>query len=115
VAILQKPAYDGKSPGRNIDRLIQENKIRILNLEREQPKIDYPCTWVYKVIGSDFDSLKQAVSQVLQNKQYQSEESNVSSKGSYVSVKVELVVENEDIRNSIFSDLRDHDDIRMVL
>ena len=84
-------------------------------METEQPKIDYPCTWIYKVIGSDFSRLKQAVSQVLQDKEYQTEESNVSSKGSYVSVKVELVVENEDIRNSIFSNLRDHDDIRMVL
>ena len=59
--------------------------------------------------------MQDAVSQVLADRKYISEESNMSSKGSYVSVRVELVVENEDIRNSIFSDLKDHDDIKMVL
>jgi len=51
----------------------------------------------------------------LEEREYYSEESNMSSKGSYVSVKVELVVENEDVRNSIFIDLKEHKDIKMVL
>jgi len=63
----------------------------------------------------DFNSLQKAVSQVLADREYISEQSNMSSKGSYVSVRVEIVVENEDIRNSIFSDLKGHDDIKMVL
>jgi len=63
----------------------------------------------------DFNSLQKAVSQVLADREYISEQSNMSSKGSYVSVRVEIVVENEDILNSIFSDLKGHDDIKMVL
>jgi uncharacterized protein len=115
VAIFQKPAYHGKSSGRNFSRLNQEITIRILNFDEETPKIEYPRKWVYKVIGMDFTRVQVAVSQVLANKEYIFEESNMSSKGSYVSVRVELVVENEDIRNAIFSDLKDHDDIKMVL
>lgn len=46
---------------------------------------------------------------------YNSEESNISSKGAYVSLKVELIVENEEIRNAIFFELKNHDDIKMVL
>ena len=67
------------------------------------------------MIGSDFDSLDIAISEVLANKEYESEKSNTSSKGAYVSVKIELMVENEDIRNSIFYDLKQHVDIKMVL
>ena len=84
-------------------------------MDTETPKIEYPCKWIYKVIGYDFMTVQQAISQVLINKDYTSEESNMSSKGSYVSVKVEIIVENEDVRNSIFSDLKDHNDIKMVL
>ena len=77
--------------------------------------IDYPCNWVYKVIGSNFKIVNNAISEVLGEKKYTSKKSNMSSKGAYISMHVELVVENEDIRNTIFNALRQHDDIKMVL
>ena len=77
--------------------------------------IEYPCNWVYKVIGSNFKKVNSAVSEVLTGKKYTSKKSNMSSKGAYISVSVEIIVENEDIRDSIFNALKMHKDIRMVL
>jgi putative lipoic acid-binding regulatory protein len=59
--------------------------------------------------------IKTAIEEVLQDNRYTLEKSNTSSKGAYISVKIELVVETEDIRNSIFNDLKQHDHIKMVL
>lgn len=89
----------------------------MINLENIEgsPGIEYPCNWIYKVIGTDFKTVKKAVSEVLDDRQFKIDDSNMSSKGAYVSVKVELLVENEDIRNSIFNTLKQHKNIRMVL
>lgn len=88
--------------------------INIENIEGSA-RIEYPCKWVYKVIGVDTKTVKQAVSEVITDRKYTVDNSNKSSKGTYVSVKVELIVENEDIRNSIFNLLKQHDNIKMVL
>ncbi|MCB9059296.1 MAG: DUF493 domain-containing protein [Calditrichae bacterium] len=78
-------------------------------------KIEYPCNWIYKVIGENFKTVNAAIAEVLTDRKYKSNKSNMSSKGTYISIKVELVVENEDIRDNIFHSLRKHDDIKMVL
>lgn len=80
-----------------------------------KPGIEYPVNWVYKVIGIDFETVKQAIAEVITDKEYSVDNSNISSKGAYVSVKIELVVENEDIRDSIFNELKQHQNIKMVL
>ncbi len=89
----------------------------MINIEKIEGNagIEYPCNWIYKVIGSDFNSVKEAIAEVISDKSYSVDESNTSSKGAYVSVKVELLVENEDIRNSIFNNLKQHSKIKMVL
>lgn len=78
-------------------------------------KIEYPCNWIYKVIGENFKTVNTAIAEVLSDRNYKSQKSNMSSKGTYISIKVELIVENEDIRDNIFHSLRRHDDIKMVL
>lgn len=90
-------------------------RIKILNFDNEEARIEYPTPWIYKVIGADFQQVKIAVAEVLENTEYTIEESNVSSKGAYISVKVEVLVENEDIRDSIFFDLKQHSHVKMVL
>ena len=80
-----------------------------------RPVIEYPCRWIYKVIGKDFTRVRQAISEVITDRKYSVDNSNSSSKGAYVSVKIELVVETEDIRNLIFNKLKQHQNIKMVL
>jgi len=86
-----------------------------MNKKIEEAKIEYPCTWHYKVIGSNQKKVENAISLVLSRKKYKSKKSNMSSKGTYISIHVSLIVENEDIRNSIFTSLKQHKDIKMVL
>ncbi|KAA3617004.1 MAG: DUF493 domain-containing protein [Calditrichaeota bacterium] len=86
-----------------------------MNKKIEDAKIEYPCTWDYKVIGSNYKNVENAIKSILSEKKYTSKKSNMSSKGTYVSVSVSLVVENEDIRNKIFNDLKQHENIKMVL
>ncbi len=86
-----------------------------MNKKIEEAKVEYPCKWDYKVIGNNYTNVELAISSVLSGKKYSSKKSNMSSKGTYVSVHVSLVVENEDIRNKIFNDLKQHSDIKMVL
>ena len=81
----------------------------------EQAKIEYPCTWHYKVIRINYKKVEGAISTVLSEKEYTFKKSNMSSKGAYVSIHVSLIVENEDIRNKIFTDFKEHEHIRMVL
>ena len=77
--------------------------------------IEYPCSWEYKVIGENFSRVSKAIAEVLADKNYSSKKSNMSSRGTYVSIRVELIVENEDIRNAIFYQLKQHEHIKMVL
>lgn len=77
--------------------------------------VDYPTHWTYKVIGTDFKMITAAIAEILADRKYKSKKSNMSSKGTYLSVQIDLVVENEDIRDSIFYSLRQHTDIKMVL
>lgn len=86
-----------------------------MNKKIEEVKIEYPCNWDYKVIGINYKKVQTAIASVLSAKKYKSSKSNMSSKGTYVSVLVSLTVENEDIRNSIFNSFNQHQDIKMVL
>lgn len=86
-----------------------------MNKKFKEAKIAYPCTWHYKVIGSNFQKVEDAIDGVLSKKKYIAKKTNKSNKGSYVSVHVSLIVENEDTRNSIFMAFKQHEDIKMVL
>ena len=86
-----------------------------MNKKIEEAKVEYPRTWDYKVIGRDFQNVENAISKILANKKFTMQKSNISSKGSYISVLLSTVVENEDIRNNIFVELKQHSDIKMVL
>lgn len=78
-------------------------------------EIDYPCRWLYKVIGTDEASIRGAVLEVVDVSDVMIELSNTSSAGSFVSINVEVTVESHDERRSIFEALRSHAAVRMVL
>ena len=37
------------------------------NINNQEVSIDYPCEWLYKVIGSDKESVHNAVADIIQN------------------------------------------------
>lgn len=83
--------------------------------EQEQPKIDYPCPWQYKLIGSDIKAIKQAIIDIIEEHDHTVALSNTSSSGKYISLNLELEVHSEEHRDHFFFKLREHIDIRYVI
>lgn len=85
------------------------------NSGRHKLKINYPCEWEYRIIGTNEESLKLAVSEILGNKKYVLSFSNISKTGKYISLSLSAFVENEDTRNRIYISLRKHTAVKSVL
>jgi putative lipoic acid-binding regulatory protein len=81
----------------------------------DQPKIDYPCEWEYRIIAQSEESLRQAVSEVLGAKQYTLSFSNTSKGGKYISFALKTIVAAEKERNDIYVSLRKYDSIKSVI
>ena len=84
------------------------------NRENGKASIDYPCEWVYKVIGSDKESVYGATAGIMQDSAYQIDDSNTSKTGKYLSFNVTIMVGDEACRNKIYQAFKEHDDIKFV-
>jgi putative lipoic acid-binding regulatory protein len=80
-----------------------------------RPFIEYPCPWEYKAIGWDENSMREAITEILADRQHDLSFSRASSSGRYCSLLLVVTVDNEEHRNSIFQALKEHRHIRMVL
>ena len=81
----------------------------------KKPNIEYPCNWDYKVIGTNVDEMIKAIEQVAVGMEYKISSSNVSSKGNYFSLGLQVYVSSEVIRDIIFAKLKDNEFVKMVL
>jgi putative lipoic acid-binding regulatory protein len=84
------------------------------NRDNEETSINYPCEWIYKVIGSDKESVHNAITSIIQGNKYQIDDSNSSKSGKYLSFDVTVMVGDEEYRNKIYQALKGHDDIKFV-
>ncbi len=82
---------------------------------KKKPDIVYPCRWLYKVIGKDPNLLQQAIVSSCMGVPVTITPSHSSSRGTYISLNAELTVENEKTRLSIYQELCQHPDIKLVL
>jgi len=78
-------------------------------------EIEYPCEWIYKIIGSDIVRMKAAAQGIISEKEFTIDVSRGSSKGNYVCLNLKIMVTSDHERTSIFSALGTHSDIKMVL
>jgi len=81
----------------------------------EQLEIEYPCTWVYKVIGQDCTLLKDVIVLACAPENVTISHSNSSSKGKYHSLNAELIVKSEVTRLAIYETLKNHPVVKLVL
>ena len=81
----------------------------------QKAKIDYPCKWSYRIIGTDENLLREAVKSAVGNKKYALSVSNHSSGGKYQSLNVELQVNDARERLRIFENLKNNVAINFVL
>ena len=83
--------------------------------EQNKPKIEYPCPWQYRIIGEDAVAMRKALAGAIEVERCIVSEKNRSASGKYVSMEVELIVQNEEERQALYQFLAEHPAIRMVL
>lgn len=87
----------------------------IINNSNKKMQIEYPCRWLYKVIGPDQDAMRRAIEEIIQVETCTITFSNASSKGKYLCLNVEVMVHDEDARNSLYMKLKAHHCVKTVL
>ncbi|TLD87813.1 DUF493 domain-containing protein [Helicobacter sp. MIT 05-5294] len=80
----------------------------------EEQKIQYPCTWHYRIIGTNKEELRLAALELI-DKEILCTPAKESSKGKYHSVNIEVIVENQEERDRIFANLHHDSRIKFVL
>jgi putative lipoic acid-binding regulatory protein len=86
-----------------------------MNEEGCKPRIDYPCCWVYKVIGRDPESMRSAITEAMAGCAHAVTPSRSSRSGAYQCLNVETTVESEPVRLDLYERLRRHPAIIMVM
>jgi len=83
--------------------------------EKRKVQLKYPCPWVYKIIGSDADEMRRAVSEIIRDRSFKVSLSRSSDKAKYHCLNVELSVESESHRTALYEALKAHRAIKLVL
>jgi putative lipoic acid-binding regulatory protein len=86
-----------------------------MNENECKPRIDYPCLWIYKVIGRDPEGLRCAIAEIMKGSEHTVTPSRSSKTGSYHCLNVEMTVESEPVRLGIYERLRGHPAVIMVM
>jgi putative lipoic acid-binding regulatory protein len=89
--------------------------VEIINDNEKKLVLEYPCSWTYKLIGHEKEAIQKAIHDVILQREHNLNHSNNSKTGKYVSMNLDLVIQNEDERNFIYEALKAHQDIKMVL
>jgi len=87
----------------------------MIDLNQHQLELNYPCSWKYKVVIRCEHKIKQIVTDVLEDRKHKLTPSKTSSKGKFESHTIELTVENEEDRKSVFHSFSSHEKVKMVV
>ncbi len=80
-----------------------------------RPEISYPCTWEYRVIGTDRQRLRQIILSACEPAVPAIRDGNRSSHGRYCSVNASVEVTSEDMRLAIFARISNNPEIKLVI
>jgi len=82
---------------------------------KKKPKIEYPCNWGFKLIGRDRDKIKDAIKDIINDREYECRDGNISRSGKFVTVNTNCNVESQEDRDRIFKAFSEHKNIDMVI
>jgi len=82
--------------------------------KNQPPRMDYPCRWIYKVIGSDEAAMRLAIADIM-TCDCDVTPSRNSASGKYLTLDVSLLVEDEASRLSFYDALCKHPSVKLVL
>ena len=77
--------------------------------------LEYPCKWIYKIIGADEDQMRCAVKEILRDRNYSISHSRSSETAKYQCLNVELLVESEIQRKAFYEALKALPSIKIIL
>jgi len=83
--------------------------------KKNKLQLDYPCPWIYKIIGSDENEMRRAVEEIICDRAYKISHSRSSEKSKYHCLNIELSVESESHRTSLYEALKSHRAVKIVL
>ena len=91
--------------------------------KNQKPVVDYPCLWGYKVIGLEEESMRGAVNECMEtclnrnsgDREFELGMSRSSKGGKYISLSLNLTVQDEAERDAIFQTLTNRPEIVMVI
>ena len=86
-----------------------------IDIDQENGAIVYPCPWSYRVIGRDREGVRAAVEGVLGGREFLLYYARASSGGKYHSWNIDLVVQDEAERDTLFSKLKSHPAVMVVI
>jgi hypothetical protein len=92
-----------------------KSRLGMVNNKKQNLRLEYPCSWIYKVIGADQDEMQSAVHDIIRDRPCRISLSRQSKTAKYVSLNVELTVESESHRTTLYEALKAHRAIKMVL
>lgn len=83
--------------------------------DKDKPQLEYPCRWVYKIIGSGRQAVREAAGDIVGERPHTLRLSNTSAHGTYCCVNLEMMIESEKERLEIYEALCAHSSVKMVL
>ena len=91
--------------------------------DQQKPVVEYPCRWGFKVIGSEEEAMRAAVRECLAtnltrnsgDREFELGHSRTSQGGNYVSLSLELTVQDQGERDALFAALTGRPEILMVI
>ncbi|CAM3814814.1 DUF493 family protein YbeD [Avibacterium gallinarum] len=97
----------------------QEKVVKLEDIPQKQLKdlLEFPCDFTFKVVGANRPDLADDVIAVVQKyaKGDYNPRENVSGKGTYKSISVDIVAENIEQVETLYSELAKINGVRMVL
>lgn len=78
-------------------------------------EIEYPINWTYSIIGFDEKDMRAAAQFAVGEKPHVISLANSSSSGKYISMRLELIVDDEAERLAIFELLKYDKAVKMVI
>jgi len=87
----------------------------MIDLNQHKVKLDYPCSWEYKIVIKSEHNINPIVKEILEDRDHKIAPSKASSKGKFESFSLKLTVHSDEDRTGIYQQLGNHERIKMVV
>lgn len=112
---MDKKKSNNKKTGTNIHGHVTKDGHVMLDADKQKLHLEYPCMWIYKIIGTDQDEMQSAIEGIIRDRSYKISFSRQSETARYICLNVELLVESESHRIDLYNALKAHGAIKLVL